>query len=126
GAHLEALRRTRVGGFDVEDAVPLDVVDREGREAAARMLPMETLLPALPSVRLTEAGETRVRHGNVLGLTHVATWENAPAAAPETAAGQPIRYRVLDGSGRLMAVAQATPAGLQPFIVLAGQPQDRQ
>lgn len=120
GAHLEALRRTRVGGFDVDDAVPLDVVDREGRDAAARMLPMETLLPTLPAVTLTEAGETRARHGNVLGLAHVAKWQEAPAGA-NPALGQPVRYRVLDGSGQLMAIAEATPAGLQPFIVLAAQ-----
>ncbi|HUF23957.1 MAG TPA: tRNA pseudouridine(55) synthase TruB [Vicinamibacterales bacterium] len=121
GAHLEALRRTRVGGFDVEDAVALDVVDREGRAAAARMLPMQTLLPSLPAVTLTEAGETRARHGNVLGLTHVAKWEEAPGGAPNPAPGQPVRYRVLDEEGRLMAIAEATPAGLQPFIVLAAQ-----
>jgi len=121
GAHLAALRRTRVGGFDVEDAVPLDLVDREGRDAAARMLPMETLLPALPAVTLTEAGETRARHGNVLGLTHVAKWQEAPGGAPNPAPGQPIRYRVMDGDGRLVAVAEATPAGLQPFIVLSAQ-----
>lgn len=120
GAHLEALRRTRVGGFDVADAVPLDVIDREGRDAAARMLPMETLLTSLPAVRLTDQGEVRARHGNVLGLTHVAAWDEGDTAlAP--AAGEPVRYRVFNPAGSLVAIAEATPAGLQPFIVLATQ-----
>jgi tRNA pseudouridine55 synthase len=117
GAHLEALRRTRVGGFDVADAAPLDIIDREGRDAAARLLPMEALLPSLPAVHLTEAGETRARHGNVIGLTHVGRWEDAPAAVAP-APGTPVRYRVLSPAGALIAIAEATPAGLQPRIVV--------
>ena len=117
GAHLEALRRTRVGAFDVADAAPLDLIERDGAEAAARVLPMELLLPSLPAVRLTEAGETRARHGNLLALHHVSTWEDAPAEAPSSGA-QPVRYRVLSSDGTLMAIAEATPQGLQPQIVL--------
>jgi tRNA pseudouridine55 synthase len=120
GAHLEALRRTRVGGFDVADAVALDTIDRGGREAAARLLPMETLLTSLPAVRLTAQGEVRAQHGNVLALQHVERWEEAPAAIAERDAAQPVRYRVLAGDGSLLAIAEATPAGLQPTIVLAG------
>lgn len=119
GAHLEALRRTRVGGFDVADAVPLDVVDREGTGAAARMLPMEALLPGLPSVTLTSAGETRARHGNVLGLSHVAAWQEAPSGQAIGKAGEPVRYQVYGADGSLLAIADATPQGLQPVIVLA-------
>ena len=118
GAHLEALRRTRVGGFDVADAAPLDVIDREGRDAAARLLPMETLLTSLPAVRLTDQGEVRARHGNVLTLTHVARWDEGDAAL-SPAAGEPVRYRVFNPAGSLVAIAEATPAGLHPFIVLS-------
>lgn len=118
GAHLEALRRTRVGGFDVADATPLDVIDREGRDAAARLLPMEALLTALPAVQLTETGEVRARHGNVLALAHVAKWET-PEEGVMPAEGEPVRYRVLARDGSLLAIANATPAGLHPAIVLA-------
>ena len=72
------------------------------------------------TTRASRAGEMRARHGNVLGLTHVSRWIDAPAgisASPDA----PVRYRVLDASGDLLAVAEATPAGLQPFIVLASQ-----
>ncbi len=129
GAHLEALRRTRAGGFSVEDAVPLDAVEREGEAAASRLLPMETLLPSLPAVTLTAQGETRARHGNVLATEHVARWEDAPAAVPAgpadpAAVPGPIRYRVLGADGALLAVAEASPAGLQPFIVLAAAAQE--
>ena len=126
GAHLAALRRTAVGGFSVTEAVPLDQLDRDDREAArARLLPMESLLPDLPAVTLTEAGERRARHGNVLGLDHVAAWREAEPVPPVPrvpqvpAAAGPVRYRVLGGDGALIAVAVASPAGLQPAIVLA-------
>jgi tRNA pseudouridine55 synthase len=118
GAHLEALRRTRVGGFDVGDAVPLDVVDREGRGAAERLLPMDALLTSLPAVRLTEGGEVRARHGNMIGMADIAKWE-ATGEAVAPAADGPVRYRVLAGDGSLLAIAEATDAGLHPRIVLS-------
>lgn len=115
GAHLAGLRRTAAGPFQVDDAVTLDVLTREDRESArARVLPMERLLPELSAVTLTEAGERRARHGNTLGSEHVARWEDRPRGA-----GGPVRYRVLSGQGQLIAVAEASPAGLRPFLVLA-------
>ncbi|MBA3948497.1 MAG: tRNA pseudouridine(55) synthase TruB [Acidobacteria bacterium] len=105
GAHLEALRRTRVGAFDVGAAVPLDVLERDEREAAAaRLLPMEALLPDVPAVTLTGTGVTRASHGNLIEM-----------ACP----GEAARYRLLAPDGRLVAIAEASPAGLKPFIVLA-------
>jgi len=118
GAHLEALRRTRVGGFDVASAVTLDTVEREGAGAAARLLPAGMLLPGLPAVRLTEDGEKRARHGNILALNHVAKWEDAPAEIAARRADEPVRYRILSPDGSLLAIAEATSAGLQPFLVL--------
>ncbi len=113
GAHLEALRRTRVGAFDVANAVPLDLLEREdGDAAAARLLPMESLLPDLPSVTLTEDGLRRASHGNVLGMAQVARWNGEPQGSG------PVRYRVLSPEGALVAIAEATPAGLQPMTVL--------
>jgi tRNA pseudouridine55 synthase len=124
GAHLAALRRTRVGAFDVAGATPLDVIDREGRDAGARLLPMEGLLPHLPAVTLTDEGERRARHGNTLGMAHVARWDEAGANLPTNLptfqpSNDPVRYRVLAPEGSLLAIAEATPAGLQPCIVLA-------
>jgi hypothetical protein len=106
-----------VGAFEVADATPLDVIDREGADAARRLLPMEVLLPSLPAVRLTDTGEARARHGNLLALHHVTAWEEAPAPAAQNHA-QPVRYRVLSAAGELMAIAEAGPHGLQPAIVL--------
>ena len=120
GAHLEALRRTRVGAFDVAGAVPLDALEREsGDDAPGRLLPMESLLPHLPSVTLTEHGVRRCSHGNVLGMEHVATWQDPAVPGAPAVPGGPVRYRVLSPEGALVAIAEATPAGLHPSIVLA-------
>lgn len=111
GAHLEALRRTRVGTFDVADAVSLDVLEREGREnreaALARLWPLEALLHDVPAVTLTDVDLGRASHGNVIAM-----------APPEEAA----RYRLLSPEGRLVAIAEPSPAGLKPCIVLAPAP----
>src|SRR6185295_3986149 len=58
GAHLEALRRTRVGRFRVEEACTLDVLESAG-PAAPCVRTMNGLLEAWPEVRLTEEGLRR-------------------------------------------------------------------
>ncbi len=55
GAHLAALRRTRVGTLDVRDAISLECI--ENTHAAGRddlLLPADALLASLPTVLLTE------------------------------------------------------------------------
>ena len=109
GAHLSALRRVRAGDFSLADAVPLDVVEQEGENAAARLVPMERLLPGLPGVVLTERGLRRAGHGNTL----------APGdfvRPPEAGAD---RIRLLDASGGLFGIAEPGPGGvLHPRVVL--------
>jgi tRNA pseudouridine55 synthase len=108
GAHLEALRRTRVGGFRVEEACTLDVLEAAG-PAAPCVRTMNGLLGAWPAVRLTEEGLRRAGHGNSLGPQHLA------GRPPE----RPGRVRVLDGAGELLAVAEERPDGLlHPLLVL--------
>ena len=68
GAHLEALRRTRVGLFRQEDAVPWDVL----RQADLALLvphlrPADRAVAHLPAVPLSAAAALRLRHGQTLG-----------------------------------------------------------
>ena len=60
GAHLDGLRRTRAGTFGDADAVPLDTIVREGPLTIQRLIPLEHLLPELPSVVLSDEGVKRV------------------------------------------------------------------
>lgn len=90
-AYCEALRRTRIGPFDVTDADP------------GRLLPLEQALSFLPELRLGPELARRVRHG---------------ARIPHDELPEGI-LRVVDGEG-LIALARAEPAAgqLSPIVVL--------
>jgi tRNA pseudouridine55 synthase len=88
GAHLTALRRTRSGGFGLEDAVPLDALD------ADRVIPIDALFPEWPAVRLDARAVDAVGHGR--DVTAAMTGDAWPADA---------RYvRMLDEAGGLVAI----------------------
>ena len=67
GAHLVALRRVRSGDLDIADALPLARAEADRAAAAAAVIPLERMLPGLPSVVLTEEGAKRAAHGRDLG-----------------------------------------------------------
>jgi tRNA pseudouridine55 synthase len=95
GAHLTALRRTRVGPFDVADAVPPD--------APGEPSPIEHAVAHLPSLVLSDEESAAARHGRVLG--------------PAGIAGP---YAVFDPSGRLVGVYEDERAAGVPRVILAG------
>jgi len=108
GAHLEALRRTRVGRFRVDEACTLDGL-QSAADAPPCLRSMNGLLEDMPAVRLTDEGLKRAGHGNSLGPQHVS------GRLPE----QPGRVRVLDAAGEVLAVAERRPDGLlHPLLVL--------
>ena len=64
GAHLRALRRTRVAGLTVGQALTLDAIDslpQSGRDAL--LAPLDTLVANLPQVELSAGDSARMRHG---------------------------------------------------------------
>jgi len=111
GAHLEALRRTRAGPFRVSDGLTLDAIDAAGPAIEGRLVDLNTLLGDMPAVTLTAEGLRRAEHGNTLRPAHL------HAAVPDGPADRKIR--VLDGSGRLVSVAETGADGLlHPLLVL--------
>ena len=109
GAHLTALRRTRVGDFTIEEAVRLADVDAGGASMAAKILALERLLPGMPCASLNEAGSRKARHGATLGAADLTS-----DAAPDS-----LKVRLLDDTGRLLGIAQREPGGvLHPVVVL--------
>ena len=107
GACLEELRRTRSGDFGLEGAASLDALQDDPDQAAGWLLPLDGLLPSLPSVRLTDEGRIRVSHGREIradGLT----------------GSRDAWVRLLDESGHLVALAQPGdgPGSLHPAVVL--------
>jgi len=69
GAHLTALRRTRVGDLDLAGAVTLaelEALDEAGR--AGCLQPVDALLRSLPVVMVAGEDAERFRHGNPVDL----------------------------------------------------------
>jgi len=95
GAHLIALRRTRVGPFSIDEAGPLDDLGTP--------LPLEHAVRHLPSLRLEHPDEAvAASNGRPLGPAGI----DGP-------------YAVLDPAGRLVAVYRDEHAKAVPEMVVA-------
>ena len=109
GAHLEQLRRIRCGDFSIEEATPLTPPDDMSRFYPAefffsRMIPMNRLLPEIPSIVVSDGDKQKLLHGNDLNILS-AEW-------------QAENYRLLDTDGALVAIARK----IQVFEPPAAQP----
>ena len=63
--HIAALRRTRLGPFREEDAIPLDRLTelRDSGRLDERLMPVETPLDDIPAVAVTDNDAARLRRG---------------------------------------------------------------
>jgi tRNA pseudouridine55 synthase len=104
GAHLTGLRRTRVGTFDVESAIPLDALDDSDAVDAALLSPARAV-SHLPSVHADASGVVALGYGQGIPT---------PADAPE---GVPLA--ILSGPGELVAIGEREGARIRPRKVLA-------
>jgi tRNA pseudouridine55 synthase len=98
GGHLIALRRTRSGAFDLSRAVTSDALER----AEAQLIPLAELLPEMPVAVLRQASLAFVKNGRTLSPADVA--RGFPCEPVE-------RVRLMDASGRLVALAVAKGLG---------------
>jgi tRNA pseudouridine55 synthase len=114
GAHLIALRRTAVGGFDVKDASTLDVLEARTAEERLRppsWIPLGEIPLPFPAIPLLPPEAAKVRRGHPV-----------PVKAPADAAGAP--WIRLMAAGDLLALAHLEPLGrgalalARPKIVL--------
>jgi tRNA pseudouridine55 synthase len=114
GAHLAALRRTRVGDFGLDRALALDAAEREPQTVTAALLPLAAMLPHLWSVTLTTAGVARVLHGQ-----DIRPGDHEPSAVSRQPDDDGL-VRLLNPSGELVAIAAQNPASgaLHPSVVL--------
>lgn len=109
GAHLAALRRTRIGGLRVEDAVALDVFEALTLEARDRCLaPPDTLLAELPVATLNAAETERVLHGQGV------RWEGRSGD----------RWRYYGINGAFLGLGELSTDGwLNPRRLIASRPE---
>jgi tRNA pseudouridine55 synthase len=119
GAHLEELRRTRIGPFTVEEASTLETLSAlafEGRLHERLLSPAE-LLRDLPRVDVSADGVKLLVHGRDVPRGE---WK-PPVAGPGVSRGP---LRACDELGDLVSVAQVheESGALRPRIVLRSRP----
>ena len=99
GAHLRNLRRTAIGSFELAEARP--------PEAVTTLLSPAEALRDYPAVTVGDGAAAELsRSGRLLG----------GSTGPDPTFDGPLR--VLDGSGRLLAVAERRDGHLRPVVVL--------
>lgn len=110
GAYLTGLRRTKVGGFHLDQAVALDALKELGTQAArARLLPVEVLVRDLPRRDCTAEVALRFAQGQVV---------HCDGAVPGT------EYALFRPTGGLLGVGRCeAPARVSPLRLMAtGEP----
>jgi tRNA pseudouridine55 synthase len=110
GAHLQSLRRTKLGEFDLSQAHTLDELDvacKTGQSEDFFIHP-RLLLPELPCVTASEEAAALIRNGRAVNL-------------PELSKARQVK--VFAGQRELIAIATRIAGTLfHPKIVLAGEP----
>jgi tRNA pseudouridine55 synthase len=105
GAHLTALRRTRVGRFTVEEAVPASRLEERGALLDA-LLPPASAVSHLPSVEVSPEEAARLAQGQAI-----------PAAGRAEPGEDAL---VALSQGTLLAVLRREGARLRPLKVFGG------
>jgi len=107
GAHLVALRRTRVGSVTLDDAVSLEAAERDPAAIVARVIPMSQMLTDLPAMTLDSEAIRLAVNGRDLD-----------SGVPNLSC---LYVRLMDQAGDLVAIAEPAVSDarlLHPFVVL--------
>jgi tRNA pseudouridine55 synthase len=115
GGHLSALRRLASEPFRIERAVPLDRLlawaKEDPAQIEAHLVPMAEALAAYRELRVDDDRARKVAHGMALGAKDLAASGAGRIAAEE-------RVKVLDRSGRLLAIGEYRDGALRYARVL--------
>src|SRR5690606_20550383 len=107
GGTLKRLRRTRVGNFDVKDAVALEALDRTTpRRRHAPPPPIAAGLEMLPRLDLPQSQVLRIRNGQVLNV-----------GSAEMAEGNVRLY--VEHSGHFLGLGEVSAGNLRALRLLA-------
>jgi tRNA pseudouridine55 synthase len=116
--YVSHLRRLATGGFSMENAFPLDDLEKMGHDAAlSKLLSVETALDGIPALALTEQEASRLRNGQPVGLIAIMQRnQNLAAQVVETLRdGETVSAMC---NGRLVAIAKRNGAEVQPIRVI--------
>jgi tRNA pseudouridine55 synthase len=115
--HVSTLRRTRVGGFRVEDATPLETLKGFMHSPAAfeHLRPIATALDGIPALAVTGSDAVRLKSGNPILIR--------PAMFARIAEGhsgddlQGLTVYCSTGEGEPVALTAFEAGELRPFRV---------
>jgi len=114
GAHLSSLRRTRIGDFDLADAIPLSTfesAEEDVRVSSPHAIPLAMIPFSFPKMVVASLEAWKIRRGQAI------------PARLTGADGD--RVSLLSPDGQMLALGQMTPIGtgkiamIKPRIVLA-------
>ncbi|MEN6627599.1 MAG: tRNA pseudouridine(55) synthase TruB [Candidatus Sumerlaeia bacterium] len=103
GAYLEALRRTQVGGFGIDQAIALDKLIQEPDLLPAHLLNITEALGHLPKLTIQPQAETAIMNGCSFRTSEILEFEGILNP------GQPVL--VINTRGRALSVAKAEAGG---------------
>ena len=111
--HVSSLRRTAVGPFGEEQAIPLETLQSLGHSPAAfgHLLPVEAVLDDIPALDLTDTEANRLRRGQPVGLID----RLDPTCIGPLESGCIVWARA---GGKPVALARFEAGGLRPVRVL--------
>jgi tRNA pseudouridine55 synthase len=113
GAHLAALRRTRIGPFTVESAADEETLATafEGGTWRELLQPMDCGLMALPAITLDIEDEKDLRHGQAVELENVAPAEDGAEARGYAEDGSLVGIICYDATAEMWRPRKIFPPG---------------
>ncbi|MCE5231364.1 tRNA pseudouridine(55) synthase TruB [bacterium] len=102
GAYLEALRRTQIGGFGIDQAVPLDKLIQDPGLLPAHLLNITEALGHLPKLTIQPEAESAILNGCAFRTSEILEFEGIIYP------GQPVL--VINTRGRALSVVKAESA----------------
>jgi tRNA pseudouridine55 synthase len=116
--HVCELRRLRVGGFSVTDAIPLEMLRSLVHSPAAfeHLRPISTALDGIPALAVTGADAGRLRCGHPI-LMRADLFARMGAAAQASEDLQGLTVFLSSAAGEPVALAELAGGELRPFRV---------
>ena len=118
--HVHRLRRTAVGPFSEDRAVPLDALEvlRQKDAASERLQPVETALADIPALAINGDDAFKLRQGRPIVLLPHVMEDLKPKFRPRTIAGQDASRAVLAVfGGRAVALGDVRAGRFKPTRV---------
>lgn len=99
GAHLEELRRTRSGPFNIDDALPLGEIADLHLKDQLPVIGHDTALSHLKAIRVTDEGVEKIRLGITVGEDYVCDGLSGLT-------GEGGKLRICNCDGKLLAIGE--------------------